>query len=70
MNSIRYVLSKVLDLVDRKTLTRLVECYSTESRVQHFGCRKRLISMTFAQLTWREELRDIIECLNARPQAR
>jgi len=67
MNSGRYVLSQLLDLVDRKTLSRLVERYDAESRVRHFGCRQQLICMAFAQLTWREGLRDIAECLNARP---
>ena len=67
MNSGRYVLSQILDLVDRKTLSRLVERYDAESRVRHFGCRQQLICMAFAQLTWREGLRDIAECLNARP---
>lgn len=66
MNSGRYILSQVLDLVDRKTLSRLVERYNAESRVRHFGCRQQLICMAFAQLTWREGLRDIATCLNAR----
>jgi hypothetical protein len=69
MNSGRYILSQVLDLVDRKTLSRLVERYDAESRVRHFGCRQQFICMTFAQLTWREGLRDIATCLNAKPEA-
>jgi hypothetical protein len=32
MNSGRYILSQVLDLVDRKTLSRLVERHDAESR--------------------------------------
>jgi len=68
MNSGRYILSQVLDLVHRQTLDRLVERYNAESRVQHFGCRQQLICMAFAQLTWREGLRDIATCLNARPE--
>jgi hypothetical protein len=69
MNSGRYILSQVLDLVERKTLSRLVERYNAESRVRHFGCRQQLICMAFAQLTWREGLRDIATCLNAKPEA-
>jgi IS4 transposase len=46
----------VLDLVYRKTLSRLVERFDAESRVRHFGCRQQLIIMVFAQLTWRIEL--------------
>jgi hypothetical protein len=66
MNSGRYVLSQILDLVDRKTLSRLVNRYDAECRVKHFGCRQQLICMAFAQLTWREGLRDIATCLNAK----
>jgi len=69
MNSGRYVLSQVLELVDRKLLFRLVERYDAESRVRHFGCRQQFICMAFAQLTWREGLRDIATCLNAKPEA-
>jgi hypothetical protein len=66
MNTGRYILSQVLDLVHWQTLSRLVERYKAESRVRHFGCRQQLICMAFAQLTWREGLRDIATCLNAR----
>lgn len=69
MNSGRYVLSQVLDLVHRQTLDRLVSHYNAQSRVRHFGCRQQLICMAFAQLTWREGLRDIATCLNAKPEA-
>ena len=69
MNSGRYILSQVLDLVHWQTLSRLVERHDAESRVRHFGCRQQLICMAFAQLTWREGLRDIATCLNARPEA-
>lgn len=69
MNTGRYVLSQVLDLVHWQTLGRLVERYDAESRVRHFGCRQQLICMAFAQLTWREGLRDIATCLNAKPEA-
>ena len=69
MNSGRYVLSQVLDLIHWETLRRLVQRYNAEARVKHFGCRQQLICMAFAQLTWREGLRDIATCLNAKPEA-
>jgi hypothetical protein len=69
MNSGRYILSQVLELVHRQTLDRLVQRYDAESKVRHFGCRQQLICMAFAQLTWREGLRDIATCLNARSEA-
>ncbi len=67
MNTGRFVLSQVLDLVHRQTLDRLAHRYRAEDRVRHFGCRQQLICMVFAQLTWRESLRDIEACLNAHP---
>ncbi len=67
MNSGRFVLSRILDLIHRQTLDRLVKRYDAESRVRHFGCRQQLVCMVFAKLTWREGLRDIATCLNARP---
>ena len=70
MNSGRHVLSQILDLVHWQTLSRLVKRYDAESRVRHFGCRQQFIAMAFAQLTWREGLRDIADCLNARPSTR
>jgi hypothetical protein len=68
MNTGRYVLSQVLDLVHRQTLDRCVSRYGGEQGIRHFSCRQQLICMVFAQLTWREGLRDIEACLNAKPQ--
>ena len=67
MNSGRYVVTQVLDLIHRQALDRLAERYNIRAR--HFGCRQQLICMGFAQLTWRESLRDIEECLNAKGPA-
>jgi len=69
MNSGRYVLSQVLDLIDRKTLVRYATRFDAQAHLRHFGLRQQLICMVFAQLTWREGLRDIVECLNAKPEA-
>src|ERR1019366_6694010 len=68
MNTGRYVVSQIMDLIHRQTLDRLVARYGAETRVRHFGCRQQLICMVFAQLTWRESLRDIEACLNAKPE--
>jgi hypothetical protein len=68
MNSGRHILAQILDLVHRETLSRLVSKYNAESKVRHFGVRQQLICMAFAQLTWRNGLRDIEACLNAKPE--
>lgn len=67
MNSGRHIRSQILDLEDRKTFSHLVQRYDAQSGVRHFGCRQQIVCMAFAQLTWREGLRDIATCLNARP---
>jgi len=67
MNSGRYILTQVLDIIHWQTLSRLAARYNIRAR--HFGCRQQLICMGFAQLTWRESLRDIEECLNAKGPA-
>jgi len=46
MISGRHVLSQILDLVDRKTLFRLVERCDAESRVRHFGRHQRTAGLT------------------------
>lgn len=66
MNTGRFVLSQILDLVHRQALERFGRRFGAAQRVRHFGLRQQLTAMVFAQLTWREGLRDIVECLNAR----
>jgi len=60
MNSGRYVLSQVLEHIHWQTFKRLSARYGNETRVRHFACRQQLTCMVFAQLTWREGLRDIV----------
>ncbi|MGH9770245.1 MAG: DUF4372 domain-containing protein [Candidatus Acidiferrales bacterium] len=40
--------------------------YSGEHRIKRFSCLDQYLCFTFAQLTWRESLRDIEACLRAR----
>ncbi len=68
MNTGRFVLTQILDLVHRQTLDRVADRYNAPARVRHFGCRQQFICMVFAQLTWRESLRDIEACLNAKAE--
>jgi Domain of unknown function (DUF4372)/Transposase DDE domain len=66
MNSGQYVLSQLLGLVHREQFHRCVQRYGGDYKVKHFSCRQQFICLVFAQLTWRESLRDIEACLNAR----
>jgi hypothetical protein len=68
MNTGRFILSQVLDLVHRQTLDRIVKRYEPTISVRHFGFRQQLTCMVFAQMTSRDGLRDIATCLNARTE--
>ncbi|MDX1680247.1 MAG: IS4 family transposase [Akkermansiaceae bacterium] len=68
MNTGRFVISQILDLVHRQTLDRIVNRYEPNTSARHFGFRQQFICMVFAQLTCRDGLRDIATCLNARPE--
>jgi hypothetical protein len=66
MNSGQYVLSQLLDFIHRQQFHRCVARYQGEYKVRHFSCWQQFVCLVFAQLTWRESLRDIEACLNAR----
>ena len=66
MNSGHYVLSQLLDFIHRQQFHRCVQRYGGDYRIKHFSCWQQLVCLVFAQLTWRESLRDIEACLNAR----
>jgi hypothetical protein len=64
-----YVISQITGKIHWETLNRQVRKYNGNYKVKHFACRQQFIAMAFAQLTWREGLRDIVDCLNAQPEA-
>jgi len=66
MNTGQYVLSQILDPIHRQQFHRCVQRYGGDYKVQHFTTWQELVCLVFAQLTWRESLRDIEACLNAR----
>lgn len=68
MNSGRFILSQILDLIHRQTLDRIIKRYDPSGSFRHFGYRQQLTCMVFAQMTSREGLRDIATCINARPE--
>jgi hypothetical protein len=68
MNSGSFVLAQFLDPIHRQFFHRCVQRYGGDYKVHHFSCWQEFICLVFAQLTWREGLRDIEACLNARPE--
>jgi hypothetical protein len=63
----RTVLVQLLDHLPRHTFRRLVARYRGDHRVRSFSCWDQFLAMAFAQLTYRESLRDIEACLGAVP---
>jgi hypothetical protein len=66
MNSGQYVLSQLLDFIHRQQFHRCVQRYGGDYKIKHFSTWQEFVCLVFAQLTWRESLRDIESCLNAR----
>ena len=66
MNSGKYVLAQLLDWIHPQQFQRCVARYQGEYKVRHFSCWDQFLCLAFAQLTFRESLRDIEACLGSR----
>lgn len=65
MNSGKLVFAQVMSHLPLTTFRRCVARYSGEHKVKHFSCLDQFMCMAFAQLTYRESLRDIEACLRS-----
>lgn len=65
MNSGRTIFSQLMDFVPFHKFCQCVERYKGDYKVKSFSCWDQFLCMSFAQLTYRESLRDIQECLRA-----
>lgn len=65
MNSGRTIFAQLMDLLPLPEFRRCVERYQGDYKVQSFSCLDQFLSLAFAQLTYRESLRDIETCLRA-----
>lgn len=65
MNTGKLVFAQVLAHVPLTTFRRCVARYGGEHKVKHFTCLDQYLCMAFAQLTFRESLRDIEACLRS-----
>lgn len=68
MHSGRFILAQLLDLLSRYEFNKCVGRYGGNRRVRSFSCWDQFLVMLFAQLTYRESLRDIESCLRAFPK--
>jgi hypothetical protein len=65
MNQGKLVFAQMMQHLPLTTFRRCVTRYQGEHRVQSFSCLDQFLCMAFAQLTFRESLRDIEACLRA-----
>jgi len=68
MHQGKYVFSQIMELVPWKRFQTCVNRYKGDYRIQGFKCSDYFKVMAFAQLTYRESLRDIVNCLRAVPE--
>ncbi|MBW7885904.1 MAG: IS4 family transposase [Caldilineaceae bacterium] len=65
MNTGKLVFAQVMAHLPLTTFRRCVARYDGEYKVKHFTCLDQYLCMAFAQLTYRESLRDIEACLRS-----
>lgn len=61
----KILFTQVMDFLPWKTFHRIVSRYGGDQRVRTLSCSEQFRVMAFAQLTYRESLRDIETCLSA-----
>ena len=65
MNQGQTIFSQVIDFLQWKKFRQCVNRYNGNHRIRSFTCYNQFLCMAFAQLTYRESLRDIECCLRA-----
>lgn len=65
MNTGRTIFAQLMDFLPLVEFRRSVERYQGDYKVQRFSSLDQFLALAFAQLTYRESLRDIEACLRA-----
>ena len=65
MHSGRFVFSELISHLAHKEFQKCVTRYDGDSHHRSFSCWDQYLAMSFAQLTYRESLRDVEACLGA-----
>ena len=65
MNSGRTVFSQLIQHIPHQEFQKCVSRYQGDYYSKSFSCWDQYLAMAFAQLTYRESLRDIEVCLRA-----
>ena len=67
MNVGKVLFAQLMDFLPWSSFSRSVARYGGDRRVRSLSCAEQFRAMAFAQLTFRESLRDIEACLGAQP---
>ena len=67
MNHGKTLFSQVMDFIPWTTFGRLVTKYGGDYHVRKLRCTEHFRVMAFAQVTYRESVRDIVACLGSQP---
>ena len=65
MNTGRTIFSQIMDFLSLHEFRKCVKRYRGNYKVKSFSCLDQFLCMAFAQLTYRESLRDIEACLRS-----
>jgi len=65
MNAGKSIFSQLMDFLPASEFRQCVERYRGDYKLKSFSCWDQFLCMAFAQLTYRESLRDIEACLRA-----
>jgi hypothetical protein len=65
MNSGKTIFSQLMDFLPAYEFRKCVERYNGNRKLKSFSCWDQFLCMAFAQLTYRESLRDIEACLRS-----
>ncbi len=68
MHSGKLIFAQLMEHLPEKVLARCVERYRGNHKIQSFTCQDQFLCMAFAQLTFRESLRDIEACLRSQTE--
>ena len=60
----KMLFAQLMDFLPWKTFHRIVARYDGDARVRTLSCAEQYRTMVFAQLTYRESVRDIETCLS------
>jgi len=68
MNEGKTIFSQIMNFVPKNIFDKYVKLYKGNKHVRTFTCWDQFLSLAFAQLTYRESLRDIETCLRSKSE--